>query len=158
MVANGKLYRWFLKLINSMNGWKNIFLVCAACFATPAFSQQPGVANKNYRDEAQLLKNAILANHYSPRKIDDQFSKWVYHTFLNELDPDRLYFTQEDLKILEPYYNKIDDEFNGTTFLFLPAITRTYKKCLQRADVIADEIFQDSFSFNIQETFQPDTL
>ena len=51
--------------------------------------------------------------HYSPKKIDDSFSKLVLKKFIGDMDNDRNIFLQEDMEDFEKYSNKIDDEIHG---------------------------------------------
>jgi carboxyl-terminal processing protease len=109
------------------------------------------------RDEARLLKTTLLKFHVSPPTIDDHFSAWIYDSFLDELDPERLYFTEPDLRSLEVYRNKLDDELNGTSWAFLPAVTQVYKKSLMRAEHLSAQLFQSPIWLESTRTYFADT-
>ena len=70
--------------------------------------------------EARLLKRTLVEKHVQPRSIDDAYSAWVFEKTIDELDPDRICFTKEDLNSLLAYRQKIDEELNGAGWSFLP--------------------------------------
>ncbi len=79
----------------------------------------------------------MLAGHTQPARSagrgDDAFSVWVYHHVLEELDPDRIYFTQADTATLAVFRRQLDNELNGNTWAFLPKLTQVYQSALERA-------------------------
>jgi carboxyl-terminal processing protease len=133
-----------------------VSLVAVSFFVTNSFCQRTQ-AIRNYSADAQLLKKAIQANHFRPRNIDDHFSKWVYESFLRELDPNRLVFTQEDFNSIITYKFKIDDDLNLNRWSFLPAVSAVYERALKRADKISSAVLQTQFTFTVPETYQGDT-
>ena len=95
-------------------------------------AQQPG----SVKNEALQLKKLILQHHFDPKPVDDLFSAKVFDHVLNALDPEKLYFTQQDITVLSTFKNKIDDDLTGTSWNFLPAITERYKQSLLRCEAI----------------------
>jgi carboxyl-terminal processing protease len=112
---------------------------------------------QNFQKEFTLLKNTILKNHFNPRPIDDTFSAVVYDNLLNKLDPDKLYFTEADLKLISPYRTTIDNSVNSGILTFLPTVTMAYKKCLERSALTIEQLTQAPFDFNIKEVLYTDT-
>ena len=47
--------------------------------------------------------------NYSPRKIDDAFSKLVLKRFISELDDEKTIFLQSDIDSFKRFESKIDD-------------------------------------------------
>ena len=69
-------------------------------------SNPPSKYEKILRNVGQMLAEA----HYSPKEINDDFSKKIFKKFLNDLDPDKDIFLQADYDALKKYETKIDDE------------------------------------------------
>src|SRR4051794_31532425 len=91
--------------------WGNsVRIFLAATIGLSLICSKVSSQSNKYRDEAMLLKKTILQHHVAPRPLDDKFSEWVFHDFLEELDPDRLYFTENDLSLLQPSATRLDDE------------------------------------------------
>jgi carboxyl-terminal processing protease len=136
----------------------NNLLTCFCIFCCALHSLNVNGQNaKNYKDEAQLLKKAIVENHFAPRKIDNQFSVLVFDHFLDELDPNRLYFTVDDIKKLYAFRQTLDDELNNNAWQFVPVITTVYKKSLERSQTILESLMLAPISFDKQEFYMKDT-
>ncbi len=105
----------------------------------------------------QRLLNAIGSlleeGHYSPKKIDDAFSKDVYKKYLNELDGDKTLFTQADINTLKKYETSLDDEIHGAAIAFAPAVSAIYDKRLPETIAMYKEILSHPFDFTKEETF-----
>ena len=90
---------------------------------------QPSVSPQQ---EALQLKKKMLEHHVSPRPVNDLFSETVFNYFLESLDPDKLYFTQQEINDLAAFKTKIDDELSGTSWKFLIAVEEKFKQALTR--------------------------
>lgn len=99
-------------------------------------------------------------NHYSPRKIDDNFSKEVFNSYLKFLDPDRHYFLASDITQLKKFETKIDDELLGAKLESFYAINAIYLKRLNETSGIYKQFLSSPFKFNIREYYidNPDSL
>ncbi len=111
----------------------------------------------NFIRETTLLKNALLLNHYSPRQLDDDFSLQVYNEVLDELDPDRLFFTKMDLQALSIYKTTIDNEVMDNKISFLTALILCYKKSLARSEDVILSNTENTFDLNATDVLKMDT-
>ena len=128
---------------------KSVFLT----FSISTLAQQPA----SVQNEALQLKKLILQHHFDPKPVDDLFSAKVFDHVLNALDPEKLYFTQQDIAALSAFKDKIDDDLKGTTWNFLPAITERYKKSLLRSEEIITRHTKVPFDLSKKELFISDT-
>ncbi len=76
-----------------------------------------------------LLTYVLEQGHYSPSKIDDTFSKEVYKSYLEALDPSKRFFIQSDVDEFSKYENQIDDQIKNKDLTFFDL---TYKRLMQR--------------------------
>jgi carboxyl-terminal processing protease len=104
------------------------------------------------QQQAIRLKKVLEEQHYSPRKFDDNLSSQIFSQVIRLLDAKHLYFTQADIKELSVYQTRIDDELNGSTWQFLPHLTRLHQQRLLQAEKTCTEILQKSFTFSSSET------
>lgn len=111
----------------------------------------------NYQKEAQLLAQTIKTFHFSPRPIDDKFSAWVLETILDELDPERIYFTSNQISLLNRASLTIDDELKGKDWKFLTSLIQQYTTSLNRVSPIIEKIYTEPFDFTKPEDFSEDT-
>jgi len=99
-----------------------------------------------------VLEWILINGHYSPVEVNDDFSKDIYTKFIEEIDPSKRYFTQEDLNHFSLYELIIDDQFKNQDLSFFNYV---YERFLQRKDesiTIYREILSQPFNFEIEET------
>src|SRR5688572_2867240 len=104
------------KYLNNMFSKKSVpiilvflFSAILIAFATTRTTKIKGPADK-YQKIFTQISEMLEEAHFSPRKIDDQFSKDVFKKYIASLDPDKNIFIQSDIKELKKYETKIDDE------------------------------------------------
>jgi carboxyl-terminal processing protease len=51
----------------------------------------------------ELLTMVLERGHYSPIEINDDFSKKVYHKYLDNIDPTKRFFIQSDISEFSKY-------------------------------------------------------
>ncbi len=91
--------------------------------------------------------------HYSPKHIDDKFSKEVFTKYLADVDVEKNVLMQSDIDALSPYSTKIDDEILGTAPIqFVPAVEAIYKKRLAETALIYKDILSKPFDFSKDES------
>ena len=92
--------------------------------------------------------------HYSPKPIDDKFSKEVFDKYLADIDADKNVLFQSDVDDLRSKYGtEIDDEILGKPITFVPAANEIYKKRLAETAVLYKEILAQPFDFSKDEDF-----
>ncbi len=113
-----------------------------------------------YAKQQKLLAaigNILEEKHYSPKPINDAFSKEVFNKYLASLDQDKNLFLQSDIKGLSKYATTVDDEINGTAPIqFYPAAGVIYLKRLNEVMGIYKEILSQPFDFSVNETAKLD--
>src|SRR4026209_707237 len=106
-----------IKLINYMTNFKRlpilvIMLLVAAMFFAGSVKKDidpPGKYEKILHNVTDMLKEA----HYSPKMIDDSFSKKIFHKYFEVLHPNKNIFVKEDIDALKKFEFRIDDEMKG---------------------------------------------
>ncbi|CAN5762325.1 carboxy terminal-processing peptidase [soil metagenome] len=116
-------------------------------------------SNEDKYVRQQKLLTAIGAileeRHYSPKSLDDAFSKSVYNKYLGNLDPDKNLFLQSDIKAFSKFETVLDDEILGkTTMQFYPAVGDVYQKRVNEVMDIYKDILSKPFDFSARETVQ----
>ncbi len=109
---------------------------------------------------AKVLRNVGILledGHYSPKKIDDNFSKQVLKKFTDELDDDKNVFLQSDIDgFTKKYDDKIDDEIHGNELQSFFTINETYIKRRDESFAIVKDLLSKPFDFTKDETVQLD--
>jgi carboxyl-terminal processing protease len=117
-------------------------------FNTSGHDNPPTKYEKIFQQVADMLEE----NHFSPQKIDDQFSKEIFKKFLGSLDPDKNIFLQSDIKELKKFETTIDDELHGAPMQFFAAANTIYQKRLLEVSNYYKEILEKPFSYTVDET------
>ncbi|MNK10982.1 Tail-specific protease precursor [compost metagenome] len=104
----------------------------------------------------ELLTFVIEKGHYAPADIDDTFSKGVYKSYLESIDPSKRFFIQSDIDEFSKYEDKIDDMIKSKDLSFFDL---TYSRLLKRIKESEDfykEILAKPFDFTTDEVFNVD--
>ncbi|MBK9564892.1 MAG: carboxy terminal-processing peptidase [Saprospiraceae bacterium] len=84
------------------------------------FNQKPPVNDK----EALILQGIMETTkyvHLTPKTIDNSFSAFVYKTYLDRIDFQKRFLTQQDIDKLKVFEQQIDEQTNNRTFEFFNA-------------------------------------
>ena len=135
-------------------------LICGGLFLTYGVMGRGDRTDNPKTKYEKILRNVGIVleqGHYSPKNIDNKFSKEVLDKYEEGLDPDKYIFYQKDIDNFKKYEGTIDDEIHGSTALeSFYTISKTY---LQRLDEVAKfykETLSKPFDFNKDETLQLD--
>jgi carboxyl-terminal processing protease len=114
------------------NKWKvfaTIIVSGGLFFAFNTFKPADQETQDNrHRKLLSTIGQLLESEHYSPRKIDDVFSKDVFDAYLKTLDPEKNLFLQSDIDSLKIFSTTIDDEIHGSPILFEPAADAIYER------------------------------
>jgi carboxyl-terminal processing protease len=102
--------------------------------------------------QAQMIIKTAGKYHYSPRNLDDNFSKAVYESMLNLLDPYKLVFTKESIGKLDSFKFSIDDQIKENKLSFLEATTSMYMKQLNAIDSLLQKIQSKNIDLTNNDT------
>jgi carboxyl-terminal processing protease len=117
---------------------KNLLLLF--CFLPFCINAQQKVTDA-FQQKAMLVKRFMDKNHYQPLQWNDSTSTILYNKWINDLDREKLFFTQKDISTLAIYKNNLDEEILGKSWNFFNASTILLKKRIQKADSIIQNYF-----------------
>ncbi|CAN5820545.1 carboxy terminal-processing peptidase [soil metagenome] len=126
-------------------------IITIAFFLMTAFiakGQQKTVISLHQK--AIILKRFLEKNHYKPLVWNDSSSILLYTKWMEELDEEKLFFTQKDMASLEPYQYRLDDEIlakelPATNFFSLSV--SLFQLRLQKTDSIIQGTLAKPFDF-----------
>tara|TARA_B100000427_G_scaffold65246_1_gene51789 strand:+ start:3252 stop:5369 length:2118 start_codon:yes stop_codon:yes gene_type:complete len=104
----------------------------------------------------ELVVYSVLNNHFSPVPIQDSYSENVFNQFIKKMDPNKRFFTQEDIAELSIYKYAIDDHIESGNFIFLEQAYSIYMKRLAMINDYVPTLFDNKFSFNNDITLEVD--
>jgi carboxyl-terminal processing protease len=124
-----------------------------AAYAKTGYNNNP---KSKYETVLHRIGMAINELHYSPKKINDAFSKQIFSAYFNQLDVNKDLLLATDITSLEKFSTKIDDEINGGKVKFFLEAGNIYSKRLQEAENIYKSILTQPFDFNVKEAINVD--
>ena len=130
-----------------------VVLTVASVFI--AFKTQGRTDGDNPKSKyTRIVRNVGLLleqGHYSPKTIDDNFSKQVLKKFLNDIDGDKNIFLQSDIDGFKKFDSKIDDEIHGAELLSFFTISEVYISRLKEAATLYSDMLAKPFDFTKDE-------
>lgn len=132
-----------------------VVLVLTAASLFVAFQTQGKSDNDNPKSKyTKIIRNVGLLleqGHYSPKPINDNFSKLVLKKFIEELDGDKNVFLQGDIDGFKKFENKIDDEIHGAELTSFFSISEIYINRLKETAGLYNDILAKPFDFTKDE-------
>ncbi|MBS1758503.1 MAG: carboxy terminal-processing peptidase [Bacteroidetes bacterium] len=106
-----------------------------------------------YEEILRLVGEMLKAGHFSPQKMDDQFSKKVFAKYIKQMDEEKTFYLSSDIdELKKKYETRIDDEIKGTAPVeFFQAAGNIFNTRMEQAAVIYQEILSKPFDFNVDE-------
>ncbi len=100
------------------------------------------------KQKAITLRRFLEKNHYQPLVWNDTSSAMLYNKWIEELDEEKLFFTGNDIAVLETYKLKLDDELKGGHWKFFTASVNIYQQRLKKTDSIIKIILASPLDFS----------
>ncbi len=131
-----------------------VLLVLTIASLFVAFQTQGRAGDNPKTKNEKILRNVGLLleqGHYSPKNINDSFSKQVLNRFVKDLDEDKSIFLQSDIDSFTKYQNRVDDEIHGAKLESFYAINDSYTRRLNQASQYFTDILSKPFDFTKDE-------
>ncbi len=111
-----------------------------------------GIPPTKYEKILHHIGEMLSQIHYSPKKIDDNFSKEIFKKYLAEkVDAQKNIFRVSDINELKKYEARLDDEILGGRVEFVPAVSAVYKKRILEAEQMYKDALMKPFDFTAKE-------
>jgi len=145
------------KIKDFMKSRKGLLLLAVVLFGGLFFAfRYTGGGTDTVLSQRQRLLSAVgsllESQHYSPKNINNDFSKKLFQKFLDELDGDKSFFLQSDINALQKYELTLDDEIKGADIRFAPAVGVIYEKRLADVTALYKDILAQPFDFTKEES------
>ena len=119
-----------------------------AAFQTIGLGKPPATKYEKILRQVGVM---LEQGHYSPKKIDNTFSKEVFSKYLDAIDPEKQIFLKSDVAHLKQFEDKIDDEIHGVPLQSFQAISDVYAKRLLEYLANYKSILDKPFNFDTDE-------
>ena len=104
----------------------------------------------------EVVKYVVEKGHYSTLDINDDISEKIYNTYLEQLDAQKRFFLQSDIRQFEKYKLKLDDQLKDQDLTFFNLVYETSRKRISEVKNYYEEIMNNSFDFSSNEDINLD--
>jgi carboxyl-terminal processing protease len=134
-----------------------LFVAASAVFASVDSGNALKIEPEMEHRYASNIATRFLTNyHYKRTRLDDQLSSEIFDSYLELLDPNKIYFLAGDVETFERYRSGLDDALRHSDLLPAYEIFDIYvDRVLQRVNYSRKRV-QQPFDFNIEEYYQYD--
>lgn len=91
--------------------------------------------------------------HIQPRAVDKTFSSDLLYLMIKALDADKIYFNSEDIRRLNSWQYRLDDQLLGRKDEFLKELIMLYTKKINQTDSILDILSKAKIDLNLNEIY-----
>lgn len=103
--------------------------------------------------ELKVINELLQQFHYKEFTLDDNFSRKILASYLKELDPGRLYFTQQDINKFKKHQDLFDDDIRKGNIKPALEIFRTYQQRVKERSEFAARRVEQPFDFTKDEDY-----
>lgn len=103
-----------------------------------------------------LLTWVIDKGHYSPADINDDFSKDIYKSYLEAIDPSKRFFIQSDITEFAKYETQIDDQIKNKDLTFFDVTHTRLKQRMKESKNFYKFILAKPIDYSVDENFNVD--
>lgn len=99
------------------------------------------------------VKNALSYLHYSPKTMNDAYSKDVYKMYFNSIDPYKRFFMQADMDEFSKYETKLDDAIAQGDLTFFKLVNGRFSQRVDEIDNITKDILSKPINLDEDEDY-----
>ena len=104
----------------------------------------------------EVVKYVVEKGHYSSLDIDDKISEKIYNTYIEQLDAQKRFFLQSDIRQFEKYKFRLDDQIKDQDLTFFNLVYETSRERINEVKTYYEEIMSNSFDFSSNENINLD--
>lgn len=99
------------------------------------------------------VKNALSYLHYSPKTMNDAYSKDVYKMYFNSIDPYKRFFMQADMDEFSKYETKLDDAIAQGDLTFFKLVNGRFSQRVNEIEGITKDILSKPINLDENEDY-----
>ena len=134
-----------------------MFLAVSAVFASVDSDDALKLAPDMEHRYASNIATRFLTNyHYKRTRLDDELSSEIFDSYLDLLDPSKVYFLSTDIETFERYRTGLDDALRHSDLMPAYDIFNVYAERVQERVDYARNRIKKPFSFTVDESYMYD--
>jgi carboxyl-terminal processing protease len=130
---------------------RTLILALAVVAGTTIFARRLSSAEQADQDTAKLVAQMVPKYHLSRSPVDDAISSKLVDGFIEELDPQKLYFLQSDIDLFSRYRGTLDDALKEGNVDFAYQMFERHKQRATAQIELAHRLIDADHDFTIDE-------
>lgn len=122
-----------------------------------AVTEQQLTMNKELAQDVHQALYHLRYAHYLPNELNDETSEFIFNKYFETLDPNKAYFTTDDIASFEKYKFTIDDMLKRRDAKLAFTIFKLFRKRLDERTTNIESLINRYFDFTKDENFNIDT-
>ena len=124
---------------------------------TPLVPESDLVPAQRHIEATDYIIHIIQTYHYKNKPLNDALSSQILDAYLENLDPNRSFFTQQDVQDFNKYRNQLDDDLKDDDLDPAFKIFRRFRHRVDdRVSYALKVLDTDKFDFNVDEDYRFD--
>ncbi|MES9875647.1 MAG: carboxy terminal-processing peptidase [Candidatus Sedimenticola sp. PURPLELP] len=111
---------------------------------------------REQRQAVLLITRVIDKYHYKKQRLDDVMSSSIFDRYLEALDPNKSYLTQQDIRTFEIYKRQLDDALRQARLEPAFNIFKVFRQRLDERMDYALKLVEQDFDFTVDEEYRFD--
>ena len=147
-----------LKRCRSVRLFRPVLLVAllvAVWCGQPQAANEPDFVQNRTRVLTYVLRQQV-SHHFSGKAIDDALSRNAFQLYLKQLDFQKRYLLDGEVRQLRAYELQIDDEMLSGRIQLVPLAGRLMDQAVARAERLVRQILELPFDFTVAEDYETD--
>ena len=103
--------------------------------------------------ELKVINSMLKRYHYLKFELDNDFSEKILAQYIDQLDSNKLYFTQADINEFNKHKQAFDDYIEAGDTTFAVNLFKTYQKRVKERSKFAVQRISQPFDFNKDESY-----
>ena len=112
---------------------------------------------RQHRQTLLIISKVMEKYHYRDVKLDDSLSSEIFDRYLESLDPNKSFFTQQDINEFNFHRTTLDSDIvNGRLEPAFVIFKRFRQRVVERVDYAVELLKQNQFDFTREESYRFD--
>ncbi len=103
-----------------------------------------------------VIRQQLVSHHYSHKPLDDQLSKDAFTLFLKQIDSQKRFLLSEDVRRLEKFETRIDDELASSQVRLPQVAAQTMEQRVADVREMVFSLLDEGFDLHREERLETD--
>lgn len=104
----------------------------------------------------QLITYLLEEGHFQPKDINDDLSRAVYTSFLDQIDPFKNYFLKSDIDEFEEFKTSLDNQILAHDVSFFNMVYARFLVRFEDSKNMYSKVLEQPFDFSLEEVYSTD--